>query len=136
VWSDLPLADYDVYVELPTSGATARARLQQDGQIVSLELPAPPRGSIAGKVVDESGSPLIDAWVSASPSEPLARAAQVSDPPTLTDERGEFTLSDLAPGNYELQARSSAGAGRREGVPVSSRAVILIVPHAPNKESE
>ncbi len=126
----LPFGDYEVYVELPTSGALARARLGQDSQLVSLELAAPEWRTIQGTVIDATGLPLVDGWVSASPSEPLARSSHVSDPPTLTNEHGEFTLSGLVAGAYDLQARSGGSVGERRAVAAGAGGIVVHMPAA------
>jgi protocatechuate 3,4-dioxygenase beta subunit len=126
VFERMPLGLYEVYVGLPAAaGATAIARLQRHGEVIELELEAPPALSIAGRALDESGMPWVDAWVIVEPSDLFARPAFTAEPPTLTGDDGEFALRGLAPGRYDLRAHSAAGAGTLQGVVAGASAVTL-----------
>lgn len=122
----LPLARYEVYVDQPRARGAARVvELEQDGHLLTLELPAPQAEVIAGSVVDENGTPLIDSWVSASPSDPLAQSGLTSEPEVLTDERGAFRLDAVGGGVYDLRAKSALGIGELRGVVAGSSEVVL-----------
>jgi carboxypeptidase family protein len=59
-------------------------------------------GAIMGRVLDESGDPLVRARVSAVRKGTVARGGMSS---ASTDDRGEFRIFDVAPGEYFVNAR-------------------------------
>jgi hypothetical protein len=80
----------------------------------------PERGaSISGRVLDESGDPVPEAWVTASGN--LAP----SSAPALSDDTGSFVLTGLPSGRHELSATSSVGQGRRANVMTQSTNVLI-----------
>lgn len=91
-------------------GSPARVRLVIERQ----------GAEIQGKVVDEAGAPVTDAFVSASreqehESEDGKNAKQRvrwtwNRSPTLVDLDGKFTLRDLGPGKYTIRAYRDGGA--------------------------
>jgi hypothetical protein len=101
VFERLPLARYEVYIDQPSAGGAAQiVDLEHEGQVVTLDLPAPRAAVITGFVVDDGGSPLPDSWVNASPSDPLAQNDLTNEPEVLTDERGAFGLHVVAGGTF------------------------------------
>lgn len=108
VFERLPLGRYEVYLELPGTGA--EVTLEHDGQIVEVEL-SPPSAvfPIGGKVVDQNGVPLIDIRIDARPSDLFAQPASIVHPFALTNEFGEFALAGLPPGSYDLHAAGVVG---------------------------
>ncbi len=126
VFERMPLGRYEVYVNLPTAnGHPTEAVLQHQGQIIELDLDAPLSLSIEGQVLDESGAPWIDAWVTARPVDALARTSTSTDRPTLTDERGEFVLRALTAGQYDLQVQGVSGTGSLKAVKAGSSDVVI-----------
>jgi len=84
-------------------------------------------GSLTGKVVDQGGNPVTDAFVGATRESEAAGAnnrrnrqqSRWSLPrkPVLTDTDGRFTVSELPPGKYTLHAyRRGGGEAFIEGV--------------------
>jgi hypothetical protein len=67
---------------------------------------------ISGKVIDEDGDPVVGVKVSAfRPSfQPGGMIESIPKKKTTTDDRGEFRLSELAPGNYIVKAGGSENA--------------------------
>jgi protocatechuate 3,4-dioxygenase beta subunit len=83
--------------------------LERDGEIVDVELRAPVWFTIKGRVVDERGTPVMDAWMHASLPVELGGDRYDSSPAVLTDERGGFTLERLASGEYDIIASTDRG---------------------------
>ncbi len=66
-------------------------------------------GSIGGHVVDESGAPVANAWVTASTASDAA-GARAKGEPVLTDLEGAFTLQRLnEKGSYLVRAQQVGG---------------------------
>lgn len=95
---------------------------------------------ITGRVLDESGAPVTDAFVAAErePERAGASAARTrmqlrwswNRKPAMTDTDGAFELSDLAPGRYTVRAyRRGGGEALAEGVAAGST-VTLSIPAA------
>lgn len=63
-----------------------------------------PDGRIAGVVRDADGEPVPDAWVQGRPSGTLGLSHDRALA-AVTDQDGRFTLRDLSPGEYMLDAR-------------------------------
>jgi hypothetical protein len=123
-FEQMPLGRYDVYAEVAATGV--EAVLEYDGQVIDVELTAPSSvWSIAGVVTDEAGSPLVDAWVRASPSDPLAQTQAAMPPATLTNEVGRFAFSGLHLTKYDLHATSDVGEGSLRNTPAGSIAAVV-----------
>jgi protocatechuate 3,4-dioxygenase beta subunit len=82
-------------------------------------------GSISGRVYDSDGDPLADVMVN------LLRRGRNLGAPVLTnyrssttDDRGEFRILNIDPGQYYL--RASAGSGRWIGPPAEAGQSILV----------
>lgn len=60
--------------------------------------------SIRGIVVDQDGTPIADASVSAKPVDNAARGQQTFGWGEQTDKEGKFEMDGLVPGNYEVEA--------------------------------
>src|SRR5581483_6693025 len=70
--------------------------------------------SIAGKVTDASGAPVLGAVVTATGSNGSSRT-------TVTDGQGAFQISSLVPGNYSVRVSASGLADwTASNVPASS----------------
>ena len=76
-------------------------------------------GSAAGLVLDPSGQPVAQAEVTQAIQEGFGRQflRTGEDSPAKTDEKGAFTIADLAPGTVQLQA-TAEGFARSEPAPV------------------
>lgn len=78
---------------------------------VSVQLTMAKGGAVAGRLADQSGSPLTRAWVGAlrvvGPGE-LEQAVPSPDTPR-TNERGEYRVESLQPGDYVIIANPGHG---------------------------
>jgi hypothetical protein len=127
VFPDIALGRYRVSLgSLESNGVTAA--LDRDGQVLNVELPAPSPRRIAGRVVDERGVPLPDAWVRASSETDFMMLQDSVGEPALTDEAGAFVLSGLVDGAYRLNATSPRGEATLPNVAAGSHDVLLRVP--------
>ncbi|HET6584610.1 MAG TPA: carboxypeptidase regulatory-like domain-containing protein [Nannocystaceae bacterium] len=108
------------------------------GETAKVELVVEDRsGTIRGRVVDESGGPVDDAFVhatresdsaskSAGSTRERARWGSWSQKPVLTDQEGEFELADVEPGKHTIFAtRKGGGEGTLEHVEVGSTGVVV-----------
>lgn len=104
---------------------------------VTLEVEA--RGaSIRGRVVDGSGGPVADAFISATRTSDSAAATAASNrrqvrwgqwgqQPVLTDTDGTFELPDLTEGTYVVRAnRKGGGEGLAEGCHTGAACEVVI----------
>jgi Carboxypeptidase regulatory-like domain len=83
----------------PSSGILALAQASQSGQ--------QPAGSISGKIIDQSGASIGGAYVK------LTREDQSLVQEILTDNNGQFSFSNVAPGPFHL-AISAEGLATQE----------------------
>jgi hypothetical protein len=68
-----------------------------------------PGGVIAGRILDDAGEPIIGASVSVSrPAYLNGRRQLISTGGDRTDDRGEFRIFNLAPGDYYVLAKLDA----------------------------
>src|SRR5690606_7822919 len=97
VLEHLPLGRYAVFSGSPEVPKDAvRVDLRRDGERAAVTLDAPAElYTISGRVVDEAGVPVLDAWVTARLAQPPPFAAGADNDPVLTNEQGEFTLEGL-----------------------------------------
>jgi hypothetical protein len=114
VFEALPLGEYQVALDPSVPGRPQRAALTHDGQVVSLTFSGVQTGTLSGRVVDERGEGIPDAWVRASGTS--EQALFRTSPAVLSDGAGLFTIAGLPRGDYRLLASSSAGEGRVERV--------------------
>ncbi len=125
--------DDDVQGERVTvaAGETAKVELVVEDQ----------SATIVGRVVDEAGGPIDDAFVHANRESDSARKSAGSNrgsarwggwdrKPVLTDQDGKFELTGLAPGRHTVFAtRKGGGEGLTEHVEAGARdAVVRIAP--------
>jgi protocatechuate 3,4-dioxygenase beta subunit len=109
-------------------GETARVKIVVESQ----------RGEIRGRVVDENGVALSDAFVDAE-REPESAGASTGEArramhwdwsdraPVLTDLEGNFTVGKLSPGAYTVRAfRKGGGESVVEGVRVGTSVTLKI----------
>ncbi len=122
--------DDDVQGELATVVANAR---------VEVELRVEARaGTIRGRVLDEQGSPIDDAFISADRMSDSATASSsiqrlsirwAGSSPILSEIDGSFTIEGLAEGSYLVHAhRRGGGEAIVEGVALGSDVVLTIAP--------
>jgi hypothetical protein len=79
------------------SPAPAPVPAPTPGTIADQQLPAPqPGGSITGIIVDTTGVPIIGAQVA------LTRGDQAATQQAVSDDDGHFSLTNLAPGKFQL----------------------------------
>jgi protocatechuate 3,4-dioxygenase beta subunit len=94
--------------------------------------------SIRGRVVDSSGAPVSDAFIDATRMSNSAAAAAMPNPgslrwgwdrqPVLSDQDGNFELTDLTEGEYLVRAyREGGGEGLHEDVAAGSTGVTLTI---------
>jgi hypothetical protein len=85
----VPLGRYEVYVDLPTSGSLAEVKLERDGQVIELELPAPPlrgrswtragrRSSMRGSASCRATCVLATPWRSTRRLSPMSSGSSSS----------------------------------------------------------
>jgi hypothetical protein len=110
IFDHLPLGRYSVHI----GTNSARVWLQHDGEVVEVELDVPPSRSIRGRVVDETGEPVFEAWVRAENAAALFSGG--AGEPALTDERGAFEISAITDGRYDLLVTSTGGEARLRSV--------------------
>jgi Carboxypeptidase regulatory-like domain len=89
------------FIRVPGKDAPARLSITvKSGQrLDDLTLEMAPRSILAGRVVDEYGDPVMDAYVEAVPQRPLNDFMRYK---TSTNDRGEFRIP-VAPGKYYLK---------------------------------
>jgi hypothetical protein len=110
-----------------SSTAAAEAVVSQDGELVALELIAPPSRAIRGHVLDEQGQPVPDAWVVARSDDEQNHSREGSGEPALTDGDGAFVIPGLLDGSYGLIATSSSGQAGLPAVLGGTNDVRLVV---------
>ena len=109
------------------------------GQVATTRLVVEaPAGTITGIVIDATGAPIGDAFVSAARESDAAGASRSSvqdtrwswsDRPVITDIDGTFTVAKLAPGAYTVRAyRRGGGEAVAEHVPIGGTARLQITP--------
>ncbi|MFV8749575.1 carboxypeptidase regulatory-like domain-containing protein [Nannocystaceae bacterium ST9] len=109
-----------------------------EGETVEVELRIESReGEIRGRVLDEDGAPVDDAFIqvsrlsesavaSAGQSRTMARGP---GPAILSDVDGRFTVGELAPGDYVVRAqRRGGGEAIADRVALGSAIELTIVP--------
>lgn len=124
VFERLPLGRYTVYAAMPAEDGDIEIELREHGQELEVQLRSPRASSIAGRAVDANGLPWIDAWVSASASDDVARSATADDV-LLTDDQGRFSFGGLAPGAYDVIVRNHLGQAALRGVKAGATGVVV-----------
>lgn len=122
----LPAGDYRVEVSKPNF-IPATARLRGAGSAIVIRLVR--RGAVAGSVLDHQGQPVRNASVFAIPKPAAGEPLRVlrdgsSGTFALTDERGQYRLYGLPPGEYAVAATigaSSMSVGMTGGSQTSAR---------------
>lgn len=111
----LPLGTYGVHLGSGecTGAIEAPLTLERDGQVVNVTLTPPPLAGVRGRLLDSAGAPVPDAWVRASDPHPAWALLLEGAPAVMTDAEGEFSVSGLLPGRYEVLAYAGSHAARQ-----------------------
>jgi protocatechuate 3,4-dioxygenase beta subunit len=109
VLENVQLGAYLVFEGFPKRNPDGKSvRLSAPGQVVTVELPARRSAKISGRVVDDDGHPVLDAWVTAEGG--VLTQAEVGPAPVLTDSDGGFELEGVLQGDtYCLKAEAASG---------------------------
>ncbi|HUS27900.1 MAG TPA: carboxypeptidase regulatory-like domain-containing protein [Kofleriaceae bacterium] len=89
--------------------------------------------TISGRVIDDTGAPVVDVIVKAMPTGEAAPQfnSWLRLPMTSTDADGSFTLNELAPGQYALEAHAAdGGEGMVTGVAAGAKSVAIKIERA------
>jgi hypothetical protein len=119
----IPLGVYDVMLDPEVAGGRRTVELMNAGAVVDLSLTPPPGRTLSGRVVDERGNGVPDAWVRVSGTSPYGALFPAS--PVMSDAEGAFTIPGLLQGSYELSAASSRGEARLDDVANDGRRVLV-----------
>lgn len=126
VFEPLALGSYEISTEPGVPGMGRRVELTRAGQVVELTLPLPAPQTLSGRVVDERGEGIPEAWVRASGVSPYAFSR--SRTPVLTDAEGAFSFTGLLPGLHQLTVSSGQGEARLDGVASDDTGIVIRVP--------
>jgi protocatechuate 3,4-dioxygenase beta subunit len=126
VFEPLALGRYEIASESAAPGSGQVVELTRAGEVVELTLQLPSAHTISGRVVDDDGQGVPDAWVRAALASLDARVRPVT--PVLTDGQGAFSLPGLVPGRYRLMASSGQGEALLDDVASDGRGVLLRLP--------
>lgn len=107
VFEPVRLGAYEIALDSEEPGSGRRVELTQPGEVAHLNLSLPASQTISGRVVDEAGQGVPDAWVTVAGTSPFAQLRPST--PVLTDADGGFAIPGLLPARYQLTASS----GRR-----------------------
>lgn len=134
LFSQVPIGKYGVFAGNIKNKERARpVVIERDGQEASVQIELALDATLKGRVIDENGQAVPDAWVSVEDPQSMSLSAQDGKAPTLTDERGEFEIIDLEPGVYRVKVEAangeavidSAATGTSVNLRVNSYAVVL-----------
>jgi hypothetical protein len=125
VFERIPLGTYQLYLGSSAAHNSTAVSLTRDAQIERVTLAAPALGSIAGRIIDSQGAPVVDAWVRATVGDPLLSGDYAAGAPALTDDAGEFTVSSLPEGRYDLWVSSTSGDTSRTGVESGADDIVI-----------
>jgi hypothetical protein len=121
----LPLGHYEVYAGQPGVARAVGVALVEQGQVADVRLTAPRLRSIVGRVLDEAGAPVVDAWVRAESMDRASGVTTRAGHSVLTDGSGSFELAALPPGEYALTASNARGEGRGLRISAGATGVTL-----------
>jgi hypothetical protein len=119
VLEQIPLGVYDVSIDPEVPGGRKTVALTRADALVALSLTAPAARTLSGRVLDEHGNGVPDAWVRVAGTSTYGALFPAS--PVMSDAEGVFAIPGLLPGSYELSATSSRGEAQLEEVPNDGR---------------
>ena len=129
VFANLPLGRYRTYIDSPPRdpAQSPSATLSRDGQVERVMLSLPATEVIAGRVLDENGAPVVDAWVHVVPVDLDGDPTVASRRPAVSDQQGQFTVASLPHGRYDVHAESAIGDANARGILSGDRSVTVTV---------
>jgi hypothetical protein len=134
VFEPIALGRYEVAFDSAAPGSGRRVELTQPGEVVELSLPLPSPGRISGRVVDEAGQAVPDAWISVAGSSDLAQFRPST--PVLSNAEGEFVVSGLLPARYQLSASSGRRTAELEVASDSHGLIVTLHDSSPSTVAE
>lgn len=128
VLENVALGTYQVVEGTPPAEQQGKTvHLTSAGQVATVELVARERAAVTGRVVDEQGDPVMDAWVRVAM--PVFGSHDLS--PVLTDAEGWFEFADLSDGSsYRLEVESVSAAGALDNVLAGSQVTVQVQTYA------
>ncbi len=98
-------------IEDPLRSTGAIIAVAPDQQIEDVRVPLVPTSALSGRVIDAQGQPRSGVRVTLLQSGYYLNGAVILQPigRALTDDSGNYLLSDLAPGRYHLLATGTTG---------------------------
>jgi hypothetical protein len=124
IFRELPLGEYEVYVG-DTVNQTRHVVLESAGDDLRVDLEVPVRIPISGRVVDERGEPVPQAWVTHFRSE-AQMSEIVSSGPELTDDDGTFTFEGFPNTDYTVVVVSPLGEAYNERIRAGSDTTVQL----------
>jgi hypothetical protein len=104
-----------------------RVELGRADEIVEVTLSDLATRVLSGRVVDEGGQGVADAWVRVAGAAPWSQARPAR--PVLTDAEGAFAVEGLLAGQYRVDVSSARGEGRLEDVPAGATVTVPLRTH-------
>lgn len=124
VFEHVRLGAYEVALDSGAPGSGQRVELTEPGAVVELTLRLPAARVLSGRVVDESGQGIPDAWVTVAATSDHAQFRPST--PVLSDAEGSFVVPGLLPTRYQLSASHGPRSARLE-VEGESQGVLVTV---------
>jgi hypothetical protein len=124
IFSELALGVYEAFLA-GAPDVRQRLVLRNAGERLNVSLSLPPPLVISGRVIDQSGEAVVDAWVQGTNWDALEPTDTTRT--ALTDVDGTFVLEGVLTGRYSLGVTSGYGRGQREDVRAGARDIILKV---------
>jgi hypothetical protein len=125
VFEKLPLGRYEVMIEPDAPGRSRSVQLERPDTEIEMALSGLESSSLSGRVVDEAGNGVPDAWLQVSGASLYGALRPAA--PVMSDADGTFTVPGLLPGQYRIQATSNRGEGELESAQSGGAAVSVPV---------